>query len=76
MKRKKMDLSKKLVLNKETIANLTPGQQAKVVGGASGHPEICVLTTDPTFGTVACPSPASAFCPYASQGTDCGIQAP
>ena len=33
MKRKNMGLKKKLVLSKETIANLTPAQQAKVAGG-------------------------------------------
>jgi hypothetical protein len=33
MKKKNLDLKKKLVLNKETIANLTPAQQAKLAGG-------------------------------------------
>jgi len=34
MKKKKVDLSKKLLLKKEAIATLNPKQQAKIAGGA------------------------------------------
>lgn len=33
MKKKNLDLKKKLVLSKETIANLTPAQQSMLAGG-------------------------------------------
>ena len=45
MKRKNLDLKKKLVLNKETIANLTPAQQAKLAGG--WHPASAAITCLP-----------------------------
>jgi hypothetical protein len=48
MKRKNLDLKKKLVLNKETIANLTPAQQAKLAGG--WHPATAAITCLPESG--------------------------
>jgi hypothetical protein len=48
MKRKNLDLKKKLVLNKETIANLTPAQQAKLAGG--WHPATAAITCLPDTG--------------------------
>jgi hypothetical protein len=46
MKRKKLDLNKKLVLNKETIANLTPAQQAKLGGGWHPYTEAVTCIAD------------------------------
>jgi len=70
MKRKKMELNKKLFLNKETITNLTPGQQSEFMGGAKPDTHaacgtaslwktlcICPVTKggDCSYGTVCCP---------------------
>jgi len=46
MKKKSLDLKKKLVLNKETIANLTPAQQAKLAGGYMITNTYCSLNCD------------------------------
>jgi len=48
MKKKNLDLKKKLVLNKETIANLTPDQQAKVAGGYQQHTNTFCTNPPPT----------------------------
>lgn len=50
MKKKNSDLKKKLVLDKETIGNLTPVQQAKLAGGYNtsplqGYPVRAIETT-------------------------------
>jgi hypothetical protein len=57
MKKQKLDLNRKLVLNKETIANLTPGQQAQVVGGYPltkfiGCSALCSGATEPASDCV------------------------
>lgn len=46
MKKKNLDLKKKLVLSKETIGNLTPAQQAKVAGGYQITNTYCSINCD------------------------------
>jgi len=69
MKRKKMELNKKLFLNKETITNLTPGQQAELMGGLKPDTHaactvsvlvtVCVCHPSEgvacSYGTLCCP---------------------
>jgi hypothetical protein len=51
MKKNTLELKKKLLLDKKVIAKLTPAQQAKVVGGASGaNHHIC---EDPSLAVCA-----------------------
>ncbi|SEN40334.1 hypothetical protein SAMN04488505_11069 [Chitinophaga rupis] len=45
MKKKKVDLSKKLLFSKETIAQLTADQQAQVNGGAATLAATCTEDT-------------------------------
>jgi hypothetical protein len=45
MKKKKIDLSKKLMLTKETIAELNAEQQFQVQGGAATLVAICTTET-------------------------------
>jgi len=45
MKKKKVDLSKKLLFSKETIAQLTADQQAQVNGGAATLLATCTEDT-------------------------------
>jgi hypothetical protein len=47
MKKNTLELKKKLLLNKQVITKLTPAQQAKVVGGASGANHL--ICTDPSL---------------------------
>jgi len=46
MKKRSLDLKKKLVLNKETIANLTPAQQVKLAGGIVRTNTHCTINCD------------------------------
>lgn len=46
MKKKNLDLKKKLVLSKETIANLTPGQQTRLAGGYMITNTYCSINCD------------------------------
>ncbi len=54
MKKTKIALGKKLILNKENIANLDNGQQDQVLGGGSVN--ICAQTDNcPVIQTAICP---------------------
>jgi len=45
MKKRKLELGKKLLLNKEKVAHLSNAQQAEVMGGFATQPIICTETT-------------------------------
>jgi len=78
MKRKKMELNKKLFLNKETITNLTPGQQAELMGGEKPTYAACGTTSkwhslckcEPTKNGDC--TGGSACCPISSFNLPCG----
>lgn len=55
MKKKKIQLSKKLIFTKDIISDLNPGQQGVLVGGATGN--TCIVTDcTATFSIqVSCP---------------------
>ncbi|WP_168872896.1 MULTISPECIES: class I lanthipeptide [Chitinophaga] len=63
MKKKKIDLSRKLLLNKETVASLNESQQQHLVGGAVTRDIVC---TEDTRAISSCratrPSPNSPCC--------------
>ena len=61
MKKAKIALGKKLILNKENITNLDNGQQDLVLGGGSVN--ICAQTDNcPVIQTAICPVVPSANC--------------
>ncbi len=61
MKKKKLELNKKLLLSKETIVHLNEAQQSLLAGGATA-------TNCPTYNA-ECPTPATAcfICPPLSE---------
>ncbi|WP_162903287.1 class I lanthipeptide [Taibaiella koreensis] len=61
MKKQKIQISRKLVLAKETISNLGADDQHKVVGGMISTPQVCHTFENSCFGTCesvcdACPT--------------------
>ncbi|MBC9934437.1 class I lanthipeptide [Chitinophaga qingshengii] len=52
MKKKKIDLKKKLMLKKETLTTLTPGEQGLLVGGLLATRLAC--ETRPITGSPVC----------------------
>jgi len=63
MKKKKIDLGRKLLLNKETVASLNASQQQQLVGGVATRDIICLDETKVISSCRATrPSPNSPCC--------------
>lgn len=63
MKKKKIDLSRKLLLSKETVASLNISQQQQLVGGVATRDIVCMEDTRYISSCVATrPSPNSPCC--------------
>ncbi|NSL90928.1 class I lanthipeptide [Chitinophaga solisilvae] len=60
MKKQKIDLSKKLFLNKETVASLNVTQQEEMIGGAL--PTTTLLTQKTSVCRESSPSPTKPCC--------------
>jgi len=83
MKKKRLNLERKLQLSKDVISALATGQQAGIAGGGATQGDVtCGLTcTCPTVGgnpcpnTMACPTaigcPSDRICPATVAATNC-----
>lgn len=86
MKKKNLNLSRKLLLNKVTISALDSGQQSQVAGGATITLNCCLTQTCPAnsnpckcIQTVGCPTqvqgcPSVVLCPITNNPADTQCQ--